>query len=126
MLVLGEETAPQAVVGCIVWAFRTLKKPRSREMSARGYSLHSVCPQLSFPSPIKRIVGLSANKADNFIYLRFLHVSAMYNQQPPPYPATDAYGRPIQPDGGQGYPPGGGQVYTQQPGQYPQAGNVSN
>ena len=32
----------------IVWAFRRLKKPRSREMSARGYALHSVCHQLSF------------------------------------------------------------------------------
>ena len=44
---LGEETAVQAVVGSIVWAFRGLKKPRSREMSARGYALHSVCLQLS-------------------------------------------------------------------------------
>ena len=44
----GGETAVQAVVGSIVWAFRRLKKPRSREMSARGYSLHSVCPQLPF------------------------------------------------------------------------------
>ena len=38
----------QAVVGSIVWAFRRLKKPRSREMSVRGYALHSVRPQLSF------------------------------------------------------------------------------
>ena len=49
MLPLGEETAVQAVVGSIVWAFRRLKKPRCREMSARGYALHSVCP-LHFPS----------------------------------------------------------------------------
>ena len=48
MLALGEETAVQAVVGSIVWAFRRLKKPRCGEMSARGYALHSVCPQLSF------------------------------------------------------------------------------
>ena len=48
VLPLGEETAVQAVVGSIVWAFRRLKKPRSREMSARGYALHSVCPRLSF------------------------------------------------------------------------------
>ena len=48
MLPLGQETAVQAVVGSIVWAFRRLKKPRCREMSARGYALHSVCPQLSF------------------------------------------------------------------------------
>ena len=46
---LGEETV-QAVVGSIVWTFRRLKKPRRREMSARGYALHNVCPKLSFPS----------------------------------------------------------------------------
>ena len=50
MLPLGEETAVQAVVGSIVWAFRRLKKPSCREMSARGYAFHSVCPQLSFLS----------------------------------------------------------------------------
>ena len=38
----------QAVVGSIVWAFCRLKKPRSREMSARSYAFHSVCPQLAF------------------------------------------------------------------------------
>ena len=48
VLALEEETAVQAVVGSIVWAFRRLKKPRCRDMSARGYELHSVCPQLSF------------------------------------------------------------------------------
>ena len=48
MLPLGEKTAVQVVVGCIVWAFSKLKKPRCREMSARGYALHSVYPQLSF------------------------------------------------------------------------------
>ena len=48
VLALVEETAVQAVVGSIVWAFRRLKKPRSREKSARGYALHSVRPQLSF------------------------------------------------------------------------------
>ena len=41
-------TPARAVVGSIVWAFRRLRKPRCREMSARGYALHSVCPQLSF------------------------------------------------------------------------------
>ena len=45
---LGEETAVQAVVGSIVCAFRRIKKPKSREMSARGYAIHSVCTQLSF------------------------------------------------------------------------------
>ena len=39
VLVLGEETAVQAVVGSIVWAFGRLKKPRSWEMSARSYAL---------------------------------------------------------------------------------------
>ena len=48
MLALEEGTAVQAVVGSIVWVFRRLKKPRSREMSARVYALHSVRPQLSF------------------------------------------------------------------------------
>ena len=48
VLPLGEETAVQTVIGSIVWAFRRLKKPRSWEMSARGYALHSVCPQLFF------------------------------------------------------------------------------
>ena len=47
VLTLGKEAAAQAVVGCIVWAFRRPKKPRSREMSVRGYALHRVCPQLS-------------------------------------------------------------------------------
>ena len=35
----------QGVIGSIVWAFCTLKKPRIGEMSARGYALHSVCFQ---------------------------------------------------------------------------------
>ena len=48
MLALGEEATVQAVVGSIVWAFRMLKKPRIREMSARGYALNSVRFQLSF------------------------------------------------------------------------------
>ena len=38
----------KAAVGSIVWAFRRFKKPRSREMSARGYALHSVRPKLFF------------------------------------------------------------------------------
>ena len=37
-----EETAALAVVGSIVWAFRRLKKLKSREMSARGYALYSI------------------------------------------------------------------------------------
>ena len=48
VLALEEETAVQAVVDSIFWAFCRLKKPRCQEMSARGYALHSVCPQLSF------------------------------------------------------------------------------
>ena len=54
VLPLGEETAVQAVVGSIVWAFRRLKKPRCRQMSARGYALYNVCPQLSFFPSIYR------------------------------------------------------------------------
>ena len=48
VLSLGDETAVQAVVGSIICATPVLKKPRCREMSARGYALHSVCTQLSF------------------------------------------------------------------------------
>ena len=54
VLALGEKTAVQAVVGSIVWAFRKLKKPRCRVMSARGYALHSVCPQLFFQVEAKQ------------------------------------------------------------------------
>ena len=50
MIVQGEETAVQALVGSIVRAFRRLKKPRIRELSARGYALHSVRPHHSFSS----------------------------------------------------------------------------
>ena len=52
---LGKETAAQAVVGSIVWAFLRLNKPRCREMSVRGYAFHSVRPQLSFFSLLKII-----------------------------------------------------------------------
>ena len=45
---MGEETAAQSVVDSIVCAFRRLKKPRRREMSARGYALRSVCPNFPF------------------------------------------------------------------------------
>ena len=47
ILALGKETA---VVGSIVWAFRRLNKPRSREVSARDYALHSVRPHRLFLS----------------------------------------------------------------------------
>ena len=47
VLALREETVDKAVVSSNVWAFRRLKKPRSRKTSARGYALHSVS-QLSF------------------------------------------------------------------------------
>ena len=63
MLVPGEETAAQAGVGSIVWAFRRLKKPRRREIVAikrvaRGYARYSVCPQLSFPLPYQVMYSL--------------------------------------------------------------------
>ena len=48
VLPLVWETTVQTVVGSIVWAFRRLKLPRCREMSARGYALYSVCPELPF------------------------------------------------------------------------------
>ena len=43
MLPLGEETAVHIKVGSIVWTFRRLKKPRCREMSARGYTPFIAC-----------------------------------------------------------------------------------
>ena len=46
VLALVTETAVRAVVGSIVWAGS--KKPKCREMSAGGYTLHSVCAQVSF------------------------------------------------------------------------------
>ena len=60
VLPLGEETAVQAVV----WAFRRLKKSRRREMSARGYALHSVFPQLHFSYVLKSILflGFTTNR----------------------------------------------------------------
>ena len=59
-LALGEETADEAVVGSIVWAFRRLKKPRSREMSARGYALRSVRPNIPFFPSFNLRVGLNS------------------------------------------------------------------
>ena len=44
VLALGKETAVQAVVGSIVWAFCRLKKPRCREMSACSYALQRMPP----------------------------------------------------------------------------------
>ena len=44
VVALVEETAVQAVVGSIVWGFRTFKKPRGREINACSYALHSVLP----------------------------------------------------------------------------------
>ena len=40
-------SAPYILKYC-VYSFRRLKKPRCREMSARSYALHSVCPRISF------------------------------------------------------------------------------
>ena len=61
-----EETAAQTVVGSIVWAFRRLKKPRSREMSARSYALHSVC--LNFPSffSTSQLAAVNAAAEDSY------------------------------------------------------------
>ena len=68
-LILSDSAEPnvkwvQAVVGSIVGAFRRFKNPRSQEMSARGYALYSVCPQLSFfPfSNVKMAVSLESKK----------------------------------------------------------------
>ena len=38
VFVNGAETAAQTIVSYIDWAFRRIKKPRRREMSARGYA----------------------------------------------------------------------------------------
>ena len=73
LLALGEVTAAQAVVGSIVWAFRRLIKPRIREMSARGYALHSVCPQLSFfPSLISLLATDSSSLPSDRHFHRFI------------------------------------------------------
>ena len=56
----------QAVVGSIVWSFRRLKKPRSREMGARGYAFHSVCPQLSFSFPFHTAIFVVHTFKTNF------------------------------------------------------------
>ena len=48
MFALEKKNAAQAVVGCIVWAFRGLKTPRRRKTNAGSDVLHSVRPQLSF------------------------------------------------------------------------------
>ena len=45
---LGRETAAQAVIRSIVWAFRELEEQRCRGMSARCYAFHIVCRQPSF------------------------------------------------------------------------------
>ena len=50
VLALREETTVQALIGSFVSEFRRLKKPRSREMSARGYVLHiTYVPKNFFP-----------------------------------------------------------------------------
>ena len=48
-------------------AFRRLKKPRWREMSARSYALHSVCPQLFL---ILRRTGALFHCVRNWLYAR--------------------------------------------------------
>ena len=55
VLPLGEETAVQAVVGSIVWAFRRLKKPRCREMMSPTF----------LPLSILKRVLLSGNNVPN-------------------------------------------------------------
>ena len=67
VLPLGEETALQAVVGSIVWASRRLEKSRCRKMSARGYALHSVWPQLSF-SLIHQYVASALNELTHLMF----------------------------------------------------------
>ena len=57
----GEETAVHAIVGSIIWAFRRQKKPRCREMSTRGYALHSECPKFSFLSCTQTQVTYAPN-----------------------------------------------------------------
>ena len=79
VLALGEETAAQAVVGSIVWAFRRLKKPISREMSARRYALHSVRPQLSFFSYCKmKCVAGGVHSAVGQVDLYFMSFQGEY------------------------------------------------
>ena len=90
VLALGKETAVQAVVGSIVWAFGRLKKPRCWEMSARGYALDSVCPQISFFFPditnrlgpgnwfgivgFRYTAGPGYNESDGWFFVRYIGV----------------------------------------------------
>ena len=63
----------QAVVDSIVWAFRMVKKPRTWEMNARGFTLHSVYPQLSFSFSLINtpfLCSLFIKKPQHFFFMR--------------------------------------------------------
>ena len=89
MLRLGKETAVQAIVGSIVWAFRRLNKRRCREMSARGYALHSVCPKFPFfqlnscrmPGPVAKNVGMVEGSRKNIYSAIFVHFCLFYERR---------------------------------------------
>ena len=46
---LSEETAAQAVVNSIIWAFSSGSQAQSREMNARSCAFHSVYPKIFRP-----------------------------------------------------------------------------
>ena len=63
VLALRKETVVQAVVCSIVWAFRRLKKSRSREMSARDHvPKFSFSPNLLFLLPCPCMVTVTEKK----------------------------------------------------------------
>ena len=61
VLALRKKFPAKAVVGFIIWAFRRLKNPRCREMSARGYALHSICPNFLFSFFVKFTPGVATS-----------------------------------------------------------------
>ena len=79
---LGEETSVQAVVGSIVGAFRRLKK---REMSARSYALHNVCP----PTFLFSHLILCLNIATHFAFIPPLARREHRAATPSPWASTE-------------------------------------
>ena len=79
MLGLGEETEVKVVVGSIFWAFLRLRKSKSREMSARGYAVQSVCHHLSFLLP------KAADRTARWRHTQILYCSNDRQQHPMPW-----------------------------------------
>ena len=59
---------------CSPVSSRRVKKPRCREMSARGYAPHSVCPQLSFLFVVKFVYNDSVCYGLYIVRMNFLSI----------------------------------------------------